>query len=676
MDCVYHTNDCHSHESGNPNAALDARLCGHDGLCMAPADSNSILHGLVGCYHSVATALFVLLGVFFLAGCGPPPDQAQGSETPTIAANSAPTGRVIRVASPSAHPGPTWTPTPTLTPLPTLIPTPSPLSWLLAYDSDAGGNDEIYLVPADGGPAVNVSNHPAEDRRPAWSPDGRRIAFQSNRDGNWEIYTLELEDGRLTRLTVDPAYDGGPAWSPDGVWIVFESYRDTFPCADGLACPDLELYRLPADGGTPRRLTESPGGDYQPAWSPDGRYLAFTSWRDGDKEVYWMDAAGGPAHNLTGSPGDDHSPVWSPDGAELAFISERDGTPELYRQPLAGGAAVRLTVDELPEERPTWSADGFLLFARYDPGPPFEAYDPYRLGAYHLYRLSPASGLPQHLLPAVRARHPAVSPLAHLGGLATSGAKVLARPSPPAVVPSLEFTRLEEVNAPDPRLVQGVDQAFRAWRAAVLAQSGYDYLGRLSDVYRPAGYYGHRLGYLSWHKTGRAVDLLFDWHDEAGQNGLYVVRENVAGEVYWRLWLKCAVQDGSLGEPLFQAPWHFWWHLDPGTAPEAVAAGGRRLPIPPGYFVDVTTLAERYGWSRIASYRLDDFHWLHDSTATEYWHYQHVDGLTWYQAMAQVYPPELLQELFNRELAGGREQTEAVMDGKGLPTSAPLDASE
>jgi TolB protein len=70
----------------------------------------------------------------------------------------------------------------------------------LAYDSDVAGNDEIYVLPADGGPSINVTNHPAEDRYPAWSPDGQHLAFQSNRDGNWEIYSLALETKQLTRL--------------------------------------------------------------------------------------------------------------------------------------------------------------------------------------------------------------------------------------------------------------------------------------------------------------------------------------------------------------------------------------------------------------------------------------------------------------------------------------------
>ncbi len=556
-------------------------------------------------------------------------------------------------------------------------PPSTPFPWLLAYDSDVKGNAEIYLVPTDGTAPLNLTQHPAEDRYPAWSFDGTRLAFQSNRDGNWDIYILDLQDRTLTRLTFDPAYDGAPAWSPDGAWIAFESYRDTVPCDQGTPvpdppmCPDLEIYRISTQGGLAQRLTERAGGDYQPVWSPDGTHLAFTSWRDGNKEIYLIPAQGGPAQNVSASPGDDWSPAWSPDGSTLTYISERDGTAKLYRHAPKGTdrPPTPLTADGLPPERPTWSRDGNLLYARYDPGPAFEAHDPYRPGAYHLYRLPRHGGAPEPLLPSVQARHPAVAPPAELATQRWDEQRQINQNSPPPAANSLhqELVHLKDIIAPDPRLVSGVAESFQDWRAAVRDQSGHDFLGQLSDVLRPAAYYQHRLGYMSWHKTGRAVDLLFDWHDAEGQQALFIVREDTSDQVYWRLFLKCTAQDGSMGEPLTQAPWHFWWHTAPPGQPELVPNGGQRLPIPPGYFIDVTALAERYGWSRIAAYRLDDFHWQRDSTATEYWHYQRTDGLTWYQAMEQIYPPDLLERLFSRAVAASREQTTPVMDGKGLP---------
>src|SRR5215468_8805797 len=45
---------------------------------------------------------------------------------------------------------------------------------------------------------------------------GKTIAFSPNRDGNSEIYTMKLDNLAVTRLTDNPADDGEPAWSPDG----------------------------------------------------------------------------------------------------------------------------------------------------------------------------------------------------------------------------------------------------------------------------------------------------------------------------------------------------------------------------------------------------------------------------------------------------------------------------
>ena len=48
----------------------------------------------------------------------------------------------------------------------------------------------------------------------SWSPDGSRIAFSSNRDGNFDIYTMSADGSGLTRLTNHPASDKDPVWSP------------------------------------------------------------------------------------------------------------------------------------------------------------------------------------------------------------------------------------------------------------------------------------------------------------------------------------------------------------------------------------------------------------------------------------------------------------------------------
>ncbi|MGB9723151.1 MAG: TolB family protein, partial [Chloroflexia bacterium] len=72
----------------------------------------------------------------------------------------------------------------------------------------------IYVMNADGSGVTRLTNHPAGDKHPAWSPDGKKIAFQSERSGGTDIYVMNADGSGVTRLTNHPAYDGEPSWSP------------------------------------------------------------------------------------------------------------------------------------------------------------------------------------------------------------------------------------------------------------------------------------------------------------------------------------------------------------------------------------------------------------------------------------------------------------------------------
>ena len=150
--------------------------------------------------------------------------------------------------TPTPLPSPTPTPTPSPTPIviavePDAWPTPDPLSkgGSVAFSSRQNGNSDLFAVALGRAAPIQLTHHPADDRDPAWSPDGRHLAFSSRRDGNWELYILDFQSGQLTRLTNNMAFDGAPSWSPDGRWLVFESIREN----------NLDLYIVAADGLNP-----------------------------------------------------------------------------------------------------------------------------------------------------------------------------------------------------------------------------------------------------------------------------------------------------------------------------------------------------------------------------------------------------------------------------------------
>jgi TolB protein len=78
--------------------------------------------------------------------------------------------------------------------------------------SDRSGNDDIWVMRADGRHRRRLTTNGARDRDPSWSANGRWIAFESNRTGNWEIYEMRANGSHLTRLTFDAAADILPAW--------------------------------------------------------------------------------------------------------------------------------------------------------------------------------------------------------------------------------------------------------------------------------------------------------------------------------------------------------------------------------------------------------------------------------------------------------------------------------
>jgi len=527
----------------------------------------------------------------------------------------------------------------------------------IAFAAFVEGNWDIYSLGADGSDLRRHTFDPADDLAPSWSPDGHCLVFQSHRDGNWEVYRLCAGHKEPTRLTHDLAFDGRPAWSPSGTHIAFDSFR----------AGDLDIFRMDSDGGGVVNLTaDSPWGDFGPAWSPDGKWLAFTSWRYGDPDLFVMAAEGGEARQLTDSPTREADPTWSSpdgdrvDGRAVAFVAHApDESSEVYRlevdHPPTEGGGMRALTWWGGVGSPVWSSDGAQLAALW------HCYD-----GEVLIVFDAEGGLPRRLTTVAML----VGPLSW-----TAGGLVWGEPADPRVLTDprwkgspagdQELVRLADVEVGNAKLNSAVAPAFEGLRQAIGKKSGHDFLGTLSDMWRGPEFANETSDYLSWHKGGCAIDLLWDYGTPGGASLLEMVPQVLGGETYWRLYLHCREQDGRQGEPLTAQTWDLSYRARAVEAPEA--GGHFKDATPYGYYVDLTALARRQGWERISSHDQPDFHWHWHFMALEYWHLQQRGGQSWYAAMQEVYGPDLLERHFNAATVAARGEEPWRVFAKGIP---------
>ncbi len=153
----------------------------------------------------------------------------------------------------------------------------SPDGKSIAYLSDATGEFEIYVMPADGkGEAKKLTaGNKAYLYLGAWSPDGKRLTY-SDKAGS--LFTLEVESGKVVKVDNNPLGVLTASWSPDSRWLTY-AYSD-----DPHHQPAIYIYSL--ETGEKKAVTGGMFSDSAPVFDRKGEWLYYSSSRSFRNPVY------------------------------------------------------------------------------------------------------------------------------------------------------------------------------------------------------------------------------------------------------------------------------------------------------------------------------------------------------------------------------------------------------
>jgi len=220
-------------------------------------------------------------------------------------------------------------------------------------------NSDIYIMRPDGTQLINLTQHPARDQAPVWSPDGRQIAFLSNRDGPFDLYVMNADGTDVLRLTHNANATYKPSWNPSLKHIAFSARYDSDH--DSVYVLDMNNFEVKS------LITEGSTYNHSPAWSPDGTMMAFVSDRDsGVPQIFILDLSNEAIRQLTKGVEPNSDPAWSPDSSQIAYtcISPRAGV--ICVTSLDGTQTKRLIDPDqfLDGYEPAWSPDGTRIAFR------------------------------------------------------------------------------------------------------------------------------------------------------------------------------------------------------------------------------------------------------------------------------------------------------------------------
>jgi len=235
---------------------------------------------------------------------------------------------------------------------------------------------DIYDLPIEGGEARSLASGMAWDMQPRYSPDGKSIAFTSDRGGGDNLWIMDANGGSARQITKETfRLLNSPVWHPNGRYV---AGRKHFTTRRSLGTGEIWLYSL--DGGDGVMLVKRPSDEFQkelgePAFSPDGKYLYFSQnvtpgpvfeyAQDANKAVFAIrryEVATGETDDAVNEPGGAMRPTPSPDGRWLAYVhrvrTQNAFESALFVKDLVSGEERSLYMDLDRDMQETWAING------------------------------------------------------------------------------------------------------------------------------------------------------------------------------------------------------------------------------------------------------------------------------------------------------------------------------
>ncbi len=220
-----------------------------------------------------------------------------------------------------------------------------------AFASDRSGNWDIYSMDIDGKHLRRLTDDPATERDPAWSPDARHIAFvrlAQPTDTVGDIYTMNADGSNVRHIAVG----GRPQWSPDGRSLVFYDFA-----VGRSGSSNGRIWTIRSDG-TGRKMVTQAGANA--SWMHDGRHLVFGGLQGVSTNVATIAINGSGKKFLTTNPVFAGEPSATASG-RIAYVALSGATTALETMDGDGSHQTQITHPTNSDVKPSWSPDGSII---------------------------------------------------------------------------------------------------------------------------------------------------------------------------------------------------------------------------------------------------------------------------------------------------------------------------